>query len=295
MNFELRMSGLVVLTFPDSAASMGHALLVRTEGHRPSLAYRLKPLKGGTPAPASDRLLTDPEGKLFASRELENEILTIQPSWPATQQGAVSGDTSLQGPGLKLHRASDVSPGARPNSDETVMEMAANLSAVETRLVQPTKDDRDAGVLPECLAKKIADGSPVIARLDFRHGVLRAQEPVAVEWDEWDGHPATEANLARFVTLSFEGLSELKIVSDKNDDLTFRANTAPGDPVVVSLTSEPAVDFKRTDDYVSHFHHLYQVARWIGDRPPERLRLPKISSKESVTDKICPSAAYALP
>lgn len=298
-NFELRFTGLIVFSFPDTKPSAGHALVVRSDRHphRAAFAYSPKDLMEGAPAPKEDLLITDPEGRTFASRKLENEILTIRPTWADTDTAAAGHDPD-PGHGLTLRRMpKHVIP--KLGSEEPWMELTANLSAVEGRLVQPSVKNRQAGVLDECLDPGISPTSPVAARVDFAHGTLEARNPIKVDWEAADGKPAFQASLASYVALTLQGLSELTVASSQRPDITFKVISGTGDipvvTVVATISNEPETDFLRNGDYIDHFDQLYRVAQWQAGARPSDPRRPKVKSLDSVTDKICPTAAYALP
>ena len=327
-DFELTLTGLIVLAFDDETYSKGHAILVRTDDHhpdanggdhgghgghggmdhgdhgghggmdhgsshyhRPSLAYEISALqKEGTLIPSPDLILSDPFGYSFATRELENEILTLAPTF--------AGDPPER---IFFHRADPLddltSLAARrePWIDHTPI-----LTEMEPNLVQPVSGNLSAGIVPSCLGNNL-ENSPCVARVDFdRCEILTGK----LSTDSWESRrigsqvgsgTSRKKFLANQVLLRFPGVLSMEIGSNRYETLHFES---VDESVPVSVTNEPTGHELFDEERLEHFEMFYRVVQWQDTQFQVRsLVVPHVEdtgAPRTIYNKICPVATYAI-
>ena len=236
----------------------GHGEGEHSHGHSASLAYLPEKLAGleDTAVPAPDPLFTDPGGKLFARRQLEDEILWLEPIW---------ADDELE------HRLEAEVP---------------NLLSLSTL------DSRVSGVDSSCLGTDLA-GSPAVSRFDVSSGRLTEKKTLEGEWQvrAKDEAPTGEVDLKTIATelqLVLQPLQSFTIHSNKGPALRFASDGT----VVLSYTVEPMMDFvPAKDDLLPHLGSTYSVMRWKKERP-KNYQLPALNQHAApwltIKDRACP-------
>lgn len=275
-DFVLRSSGLTVFTFPNPRK--GRAMLVRTDGadhqHHPRLIFRESQQKGGSLEVGPTDFYRDHRGRKENWVDLENEILTLTPEWSGS-----------------------VVPLNIANSARKL----ASLDEIENdRIVLPTDDNREAGIRDDCLRSSIGSDAPIIARLEFEHGVLTASSSREVYRfrSRRGNRPPVAPNRVIFSSprLRLPGLARITISSSKGWDLVLEG----GRRVQVFLSNDPA-RIPREGSFIEHFEYLYRVVRWKKlARIPEDVRTPERIFRHgfgplTVGNRFCPPSLYGGP
>ena len=282
-DFELRFGGLIVFAFPEKTLDRGHALLVDSKMHRPSLAYHIDHLDPDA-NPTGDHLIAGVGGAPFLSRELKQEILTLQVEWAGEETP------------LDVLRTPDLEGFIEQGEGERGLDFLANLSKLEEeRIVTPSADDFIDGIRENCLAESITE-SPITARFDFQNGSMSAGEITQVEWRQFQqnglGSSAGSQELADKVSLHLRGVRSVTIASDRRPNIVFKNDSK----VVASITNEPRhihsnpAHANRLDHFLEH----YRVVKWKNGSSPTDLRIPYLP-EHTIGPRICPASVYALP
>lgn len=293
---EIHFRGLTAFAFDKTPAEKGHAFLTRSERgeryHRPLLSYFPTQLDKDILPIAPDPLQPAPNGSTTAYRELENEVLTLEPRFASSKP---SLSLNLGGPKMPA----DLNQAVADPANRFAFDFVPNLAAADPRMVLPQPTNGLAGVRSDCLQTSIADDAPITARLDFDQGELQANpEEIDGRWTfRTLGNPSSTSSidqpLAESAILFLQDLESLHLRSSHGADLAFKIVPNPSNlgPVQITLSNEEPIDFLGVVGRGEDYAQLYKILDWPSGSSPNTFDrfVPHIvpGAPQTVREQLC--------